>query len=99
MDGNGDSVVSDRDSDGNSGMSNFNVNGNSSANNANSDFGTEEIRYEQHEVWFEDERSYNAKMQVVKEFGLAGISIWNLMSYTPVLLESVTENFVIAKVF
>ena len=61
--------------------------------------GTEEITYEQHEVWFEDERSYNAKMELVKEFGLAGISIWNLMSYTPVLLESITENFVIAKVF
>lgn len=61
--------------------------------------GTEEITYEQHEVWFEDERSYNAKMQVVKDFELAGISIWNLMSYTPVLLEAITENFVIAKVF
>ena len=76
------------------------VNGVSDANaNSNANVNTEEITYEQHEVWFEDERSYNAKMQVVKEFGLAGISIWNLMSYTPVLLESVAENFVIAKVF
>ena len=33
---------------------------------------------QQHEVWFEDARSLQAKYRLVKEFGLAGISFWNL---------------------
>lgn len=32
----------------------------------------------QHEVWFEDARSLRAKYALVDEFGLAGISYWNL---------------------
>lgn len=59
----------------------------------------EEVAYEKHEVWFEDERSYRAKMDVVEEFGLAGISIWELMSYSPVLAEAISEKFIVAKVF
>lgn len=35
----------------------------------------------QHVVWFEDGRSLRAKLQLVKEFGLAGIGIWNIMSF------------------
>ena len=34
-----------------------------------------------HEVWFEDERSLRAKFQLVAEYGLAGVSFWNIMSY------------------
>lgn len=34
----------------------------------------------QHEVWFEDARSIRAKLQLVDEYGLAGISFWNLNS-------------------
>lgn len=32
-----------------------------------------------HEVWFEDVRSYRAKFDLVKEFGLRGIGVWQLM--------------------
>lgn len=35
----------------------------------------------EHEVWFEDERSLRAKFELVNEYGLAGISFWNIMSY------------------
>ena len=34
----------------------------------------------QHEVWFEDARSIRAKLLLVYEYGLAGISWWNLNS-------------------
>ena len=29
-------------------------------------------------VWFEDVRSVQARLQLVKEFGLAGISYWTI---------------------
>ncbi len=32
----------------------------------------------QHEVWFEDARSLRAKYALVEEYGLAGVSFWNL---------------------
>ena len=32
----------------------------------------------QHEVWFEDARSLRAKYTLVNEYGLAGVSFWNL---------------------
>ncbi len=35
----------------------------------------------QHEVWFEDARSIYAKLMLLNELGLAGYSIWNLMSF------------------
>jgi spore germination protein len=31
-----------------------------------------------HEVWFEDARSLQAKYRLVAEYGLAGVSFWNL---------------------
>lgn len=36
-----------------------------------------------HEVWFEDARSIKAKLDLMQEKGLSGISIWNLMNYFP----------------
>ena len=33
----------------------------------------------EHIVWFEDERSWRARLALVEEYGLAGISIWNIM--------------------
>ncbi len=33
----------------------------------------------EHEVWFEDVRSLNAKFNLVKEFGLRGVSYWQIM--------------------
>ena len=38
---------------------------------------------ETHEVWFEDARSFQAKLDIMEEKGLAGISIWNLMDFFP----------------
>lgn len=32
-----------------------------------------------HEVWFEDVRSYNEKMNLVEQYGLRGISCWQIM--------------------
>ena len=34
---------------------------------------------ELHEVWFEDARSLQAKMQLAESLGLAGLGIWNLL--------------------
>lgn len=51
-----------------------------------------------HEVWFEDARSAQAKMDLVKEFGLRGISYWVLGYPFPqnwVLLE---DNFRVKKI-
>lgn len=36
-------------------------------------YGTE------HEVWFEDVRSYEAKFRLVEEYGLRGIGVWQIM--------------------
>lgn len=41
--------------------------------------GSDPPTYEAHEVWFEDTRSLEAKLALVPEYGLAGISIWNIM--------------------
>lgn len=35
----------------------------------------------QHEVWFEDARSLRAKYTLVNEYGLAGVSFWNLNKF------------------
>ncbi len=37
----------------------------------------------EHEVWFENEASIRAKLNLVAEYGLAGVSYWNLMNYFP----------------
>lgn len=37
----------------------------------------------QHEVWFEDARSINAKLRVAHEYGLAGVSYWTIGRYFP----------------
>ena len=42
---------------------------------------------QRHAVWFEDVRSVQARLQLVKEFGLAGISIWTINQlFRPALL-------------
>lgn len=37
----------------------------------------------EHEVWFEDARSVESKLALVPQYGLRGISYWNLMNYFP----------------
>ena len=36
---------------------------------------------QRHVVWFEDVRSWNAKLDLVQEYGLAGVGIWTVMPY------------------
>ena len=36
-----------------------------------------------HEVWFEDARSIEAKLKLVKKYSLAGVSYWNLNGFFP----------------
>ena len=38
---------------------------------------------QQREVWFEDARSLTAKLNLVREYGLAGCGVWNLMRPWP----------------
>jgi spore germination protein len=35
----------------------------------------------QHDVWFEDVRSYQAKFDLIKEYGLTGAGYWQLMNF------------------
>lgn len=37
----------------------------------------------QHVVWFEDARSMDAKLRLVREYGLQGVGYWNLMRAMP----------------
>lgn len=37
----------------------------------------------QHEVWFEDARSIQAKLALIPEYGFQGASYWNIMRYFP----------------
>ena len=34
----------------------------------------------EHIVWFENEQSWTARLALVEEYGLAGVSIWNIMN-------------------
>ena len=39
----------------------------------------------EHEVWFEDARSIQAKLALAGEYRLRGVSVWNIMRYFPQL--------------
>lgn len=51
----------------------------------------------QHEVWFEDARSIRAKLSLVEEYDLAGVSYWNLMRPFAANWEVLNEMFEVAK--
>ncbi len=51
----------------------------------------------EHEVWFENEASIRAKMNLVAEYGLAGVSYWNLMEYFPENWEVLYSMFGVRK--
>ena len=51
----------------------------------------------EHEVWFENEASIRAKLNLVAEYGLAGVSYWNLMSYFPENWEVLYSMFNVVK--
>ena len=51
----------------------------------------------QHEVWFEDARSIQAKFDLIKELNLRGISYWKLGLSFPQNWLLITENFNVRK--
>ncbi len=51
-----------------------------------------------HEVWFENVRSVRAKLNLVNEFHLAGISIWTIMNPFPAAFIGIREMFTVRKV-
>ncbi len=51
----------------------------------------------QHEVWFEDVRSYKAKFDLIKEFGLTGAGYWQLMQFFRANWLLLEEMFIIKK--
>ncbi|WP_379967594.1 glycosyl hydrolase family 18 protein [Ectobacillus sp. sgz5001026] len=50
-----------------------------------------------HEVWFEDARSIQAKLNLIKEQGIRGISYWKIGLPMPQNWRLLTENFTIEK--
>lgn len=40
-------------------------------------------QWREHEVWFEDARSIQAKLALVPQYGFNGVSYWNIMRYFP----------------
>lgn len=51
----------------------------------------------EHEVWFEDARSIQAKMELVYEYTLRGISYWQIMQLFRVNWLLVENNFLVVK--
>ena len=47
----------------------------------------------EHIVWFEDARSVNARMELVNSYGLAGMSIWNIMNFYRPLFTTINSYF------
>ncbi len=52
----------------------------------------------QHFVWFKDARTINAITDIVEEYHLKGISIWNVMNYTPQLWVTLNSQHFTPKV-
>ncbi|WP_416825860.1 LysM peptidoglycan-binding domain-containing protein [Ectobacillus polymachus] len=50
-----------------------------------------------HEVWFEDARSIQAKLNLIKEQGIRGISYWKIGLPFPQNWRLLTENFIVTK--
>jgi len=54
-------------------------------------------RGQQHEVWYEDARSYRAKLNLLRSLGLGGVSIWNVMRFFQPLYTLLDSYFNIVK--
>lgn len=50
-----------------------------------------------HVVWFIDSRTINATLDLVVEYNLKGISIWNITVYNPQLWRIVNSRFILKK--
>ena len=55
-------------------------------------------RGDQHEVWFEDARSYQAKLGLAASLGVRGVSIWNVMRWYQPLYTLLDGYFDIVKI-
>ncbi len=55
-------------------------------------------RGDQHEVWFEDARSYQAKLGLAASLGVKGVSIWNIMRFFQPLYSLLDSYFDIIKI-
>lgn len=53
---------------------------------------------QQHVVWFENLRSINAKLNLIKQYDLAGASLWNIIRDFPQFYMLVNSLFNIAKI-
>ncbi len=51
----------------------------------------------QHIVWFEDARSVAAKLQLVRDLNIAGVSIWTVMSFYKPMMSVIDGMFDITK--
>lgn len=51
----------------------------------------------QHQVWFEDARSFQAKLDTVKSYSLRGISFWSYPANFPQVEPVLADNFVVRK--
>lgn len=51
-----------------------------------------------HEVWFEDARSIQAKLELVREFELAGVSFWHIGTYFAQAWEVLNASFQVNKI-
>ena len=52
----------------------------------------------QHVVWFENMRSINAKLDIVENYGLAGMGLWNIIRQFPQFYMLVNSRFIIERV-
>ena len=51
-----------------------------------------------HEVWFEDARSIQAKLNLISEYGLSGAGYWNMMRPFPQSWPLLSSNYLILPV-
>ena len=58
-----------------------------------------EGRTREHMAYFEDARSIAARLALVEEYGLGGVSIWNGMRYFPLLWQLLAATYPIRKIW
>lgn len=49
-----------------------------------------------HEVWFQDARSVQSMLRLIPEYGLRGMSVWNIMRFFPQLYTVLNSEYQIA---
>lgn len=62
-------------------------------------FAREGGRTREHVMWFENARSIAARLGLVEEYGLGGISVWNGMRYFPQLWQILAATYPIRKIW